>query len=438
MRREFELSQGAEGEYAQRCARQNIASKETRKQIQSLEQNLTKVIETYEGKLKTMSDVSSDTVNKLQTERDSAYRNAEGRQKELVKLRAVAKQVVSQRGELEMFFHEALTFVRKEILAERAEANKQLQIQAQTDHLLRIKGGSATTTPSKDKQSRSQLHQFLPKEKMISTTSKSATIADPSQQHHQFLFSPSTPMDSGAQSPNTARSAVFQGRALKAPIGASNNVSTIERGDTTARRGGDNQAASVLSHSGTSDHFDVIGTGRAHVAIPPPPSSAPASTDAVTPTSAIPSLPAIGRTASVASSASTLVVVKTPTQHQNQRYSVPQQAGYMGATASANAKSGAVPASPMASGQPSDSDFIDIADLSWTDKERVLRILFAKINSRDQRQPDGGESATVISLTDATQPLALTNGPHSESPAAAKGGSKRFLRDADSTTFFTQ
>lgn len=433
--RELDLSKGAEKEFSQRCARQNIENKETKKQIQTLEQNLSQVIETYEMKLRTVSDVSTSELGKLQTERDSAYRNAEGRQKELLKLRAVAKQVVNQRTELEMFFHEALAFVRKEILAERAESNKQLQLQAQQEHLLRIKGSpTVSTSPAKEsyRQTRSQLHQFLPKEKL--TVSKSQTNqASGGESQHQLLFSPYSPVDSGVQSPNTSRSAVFQCRSLKAPVGASFNVSS---GASTARRGENNQR----------DHMDVVGTAR--TSQPPlPPTSAPAASTATDenqqPSSSVPTLPAIGRTSSVASSASSLMVLKNqPAHHELPSTFVrpqPQQqqlAGYMATTASNCAKKSTVSSGLPVEEGASDPEFVDIADLSWTDKERVLRILFAKINSRDQKQ---SEVVTPTRLLEAPPQHLESNTPIGGTLSnSTPNGPKRYLKDVNSTTFFTQ
>jgi hypothetical protein len=64
----------------------------------------------------------------------------------------------------------------------------------------------------------------------------------------------------------------------------------------------------------------------------------------------------------------------------------------------------------------------DISDLSWSDKERVLRILFAKINGKEQ------------------QAAALEQHAHDEMvgkslPSTAE---TKLLGDKDGTTFFTQ
>lgn len=373
-RRELDLTKSSEEGFTVRCAKQSIEIKELKKQMLVLEKSLATTIEQYEAKLKAMSMNSNETIERLQNERDAAYRNAEGRQKELLKLRAVAKQVVQQRGELEMFFHEALAFVKKQILAERAEQQKVLQIQAQHEHLLRIKGGGSQSPSSpasgNNASHRSQLYQFLPK----GGTPSSTTTPSKNQQQ-------------------STRNGTAFGSGLD--IVGSNSHSAVP---TLPSIGAPRHSA-----GGSST------TSSALALVPPLPHSAPPLNTTTTPSKA-----------AAASS-------------------------YMAHTASTASR---VPPPPLPSNASINEDgFVDIADLSWTDKERVLRILFAKINSKEQQQQQNGAAKDAIE-SGSPQKLLLPLPPpppsdaNSRTPLASSSSTpvkeKCYLRDGSSTTFFTQ
>jgi hypothetical protein len=121
-KREIELAKLADEEYAKRGARQAREIKDLKAQTKALEENLVKAIAEYEHKFQRQTTTLELELNKTRDERDMAYKNAEARNKELLKMRQLSKQIVRQRTELETFFNEALDHVRTEVLRERQMA----------------------------------------------------------------------------------------------------------------------------------------------------------------------------------------------------------------------------------------------------------------------------------------------------------------------------
>ena len=121
-KREIELGKLADEEYAKRGARQAREIKDLKSQAKALEENLVKAVGEYEHKLQRQTSTYELELGKVKEERDLAYRNAEARNKELLKMRQLSKQIVRQRTELETFFNEALDHVRTEVIRERQMA----------------------------------------------------------------------------------------------------------------------------------------------------------------------------------------------------------------------------------------------------------------------------------------------------------------------------
>lgn len=156
-RRDVELAKIADEEYSKRGARQGREIKDLRNQCKLMETNIAKLIDEYEHKLEVQTHKFQTETEKLKEERDLSYRNAENRHKELARMRQLSKHIVRQRSDLEMFFNEALEYVRQQIVIERhqviqekfAPANGQRAIasQEQPPRLLMSEQGSRGGQP---------------------------------------------------------------------------------------------------------------------------------------------------------------------------------------------------------------------------------------------------------------------------------------------------
>lgn len=331
-RRELSLLKGAEEEFSKRCGKQLHEIKGLKDLITALETNAEKTNGKYEKKLRDLQLATSNRVTVLESERDNAVRNAEGRHRELGKMRSLAKTVVRQRTELETFFSEAFDFVRRELAKERQQQiliSSPSQVGAPQQHRLSMED---TTTGVSSTYKR-----------MITMKSNPAVPPPRALENHP-IYATLTPR-------GTTRTAQPPKRAMP------------------------NTSTSLVLH----------------------PSQA--SKDA----SSVPSLPAIRTTTRRTPSSAPTPSESTPTK----------------------AKSSYRPADETTPNMATSNGGADISELSWSDKERVLRILFAKINGKDQQAATLEQNAHDDSVGKA-----LT--------ANTTANDTKLLGDKEGTTFFTQ
>ena len=335
-RRELSLLKGAEEEFSKRCGKQLHEIKGLKDLITALEANAERTNSKYEKKLRDLQLATSNRVTVLESERDNAVRNAEGRHRELGKMRSLAKTVVRQRTELETFFSEAFDFVRRELAKERQQqqilVSGPSQVEAQQQQRLSIED---TTVNG------SSTHKRM----ITMRHGNNTAVAPPRALENHPIYATLTPR-------GTTRTAQPPKRAMP------------------------NTSTSLVIH----------------------PSQA--SKDA----SSVPSLPAIRTTTRRTPSSAPTPSETTPTKAKGIYHSAADET-----TTNPNMASGGA----------------DISDLSWSDKERVLRILFAKINGKDQQAATLEQNAHDNSVGKA-----LT--------ANTTASDTKLLGDKEGTTFFTQ
>ncbi|GET93700.1 hypothetical protein, conserved [Leishmania tarentolae] len=121
LKRETDLDGSATREMLQRSVFQKDEIASLRLQVKTTEDNLNRVVAEYEEKLRAERKVHEKAVQSLTRERDAARRDALQLQRQLVELRRGAANVLAQRSELETFFHAALEEVRQGALQERRQ-----------------------------------------------------------------------------------------------------------------------------------------------------------------------------------------------------------------------------------------------------------------------------------------------------------------------------
>ena len=332
-RRELSLLKGGEEEFAKRCASQLRVIKSLREQVTALEANAERTVGTYEKKIHDLQLATTHRVSTLEVERDNAIRNAEGRHKELSKMRLLARSVVRQRTELETFFSEAFDYVRREIAKERQQQGITATITS-PQHQARIAG-------------RATQNAIETSERRLITMRESNSVAAPPRTHDAHpIFASLTP----------------RGNATN-PRGA---TSQLKR----------NTATSLVLHPSRASQEPSSVPNLPSIRSNRTPSSPPLSTE------------------------------NTPSKHPSRRR---------------NSMADGDGEEPAEGGK-------DIADLSWTDKERVLRILFAKINGKDQQA-----AALDQQSYDESVGRALAH-----SVAKGEQTPTKLLGDKEGTTFFTQ
>ncbi|CUE70451.1 Hypothetical protein, putative [Bodo saltans] len=353
-KREVELAKVADDEYAKRGARQSREIKDLRQQCKLMEANIAKLIDEYEHKLEVQTHKFQTEMDKMREERDLSYRNAENRHKELIRMRQLSKHIVRQRSELEMFFNEALEYVRHQIVLERQQS-----IQDKFAH--------------------------PPPQRSIMTSSDQPRLLISDQGHR------------GGQPPLPPQHQQQQGGQQQQPSSEGGN-----RPLTDQQRG---NSALIASHhpffQGSGKEFDSIyhaadeGGGlpshRSSAQLPRAPSSNNSSTmlPAIQSRAALPSIP--------------------PTNNASVKGGM-----VTGAVASSST---VVKRAPPGSSSDALAGSTDIAHLAWVDKERVLRILLAKINNAarferrdhtDLTSSNGKQQQTIMQVVAPTVPKQIT------------------------------
>jgi hypothetical protein len=345
-KREVDLAKVADEEYAKRGARQSREIKDLRQQCKLMEANIAKLIDEYEHKLEVQTHKFQTEMDKMREERDLSYRNAENRHKELIRMRQLSKHIVRQRSELEMFFNEALEYVRHQIVFERQQS---------------IQDKFAHPPPQR-------------------------SIVGSSEQQPRLLISDQG--HRGGQPPLPPQQGQPSSEGANRPL-------------TDQLRG---NSALIASHhpffQGNGKEFDSIYAADealpSHRSSAQPPPRAPSSNNssmlpAIQSRGALPSIPPINPAA-----ASVKVGMST------------------GGPA---AYSAVAKRAPPGSSSDALAGSTDIAHLAWVDKERVLRILLAKINNAarferrdhtDLTSSNGRQQQTIMQVVAPTVPKQIT------------------------------
>ncbi|XQJ32073.1 hypothetical protein NXY56_008198 [Leishmania guyanensis] len=121
LKRQTDLDGGASREMLQRSVSQKDQIASLRQLVKTTEDNLNAVVAEYEEKLLTDSKTQQAVIQSLTRERDAARRDALQLRHELQQLRSAAGNVLAQRSELETFFYAALEEVRVGVVEERRQ-----------------------------------------------------------------------------------------------------------------------------------------------------------------------------------------------------------------------------------------------------------------------------------------------------------------------------
>ncbi|CBZ39063.1 hypothetical protein, conserved [Leishmania donovani] len=121
LKHKTDLDGSATREMLQRSLFQKNEIASLRLQVKITEDNLNAVVADYDKKLQAESKMREEAIQSLTRERDAARRDALQLQRELAQLRSAAGNVLAQRSELESFFYAALEEVRQGVVAERRQ-----------------------------------------------------------------------------------------------------------------------------------------------------------------------------------------------------------------------------------------------------------------------------------------------------------------------------
>lgn len=147
LQREIELVRMSDAERTKRTVHHQREIKELKARLSSVEGQLAASVAAGGRTLQELEASHTKYALELRAERDGALSAAAATHKELVKVRALAAQIVKQRTDLETFFNEALDFVRHEIAKERGGAGRGAA-KAPTPLLIEGDRPSATTDPA--------------------------------------------------------------------------------------------------------------------------------------------------------------------------------------------------------------------------------------------------------------------------------------------------
>lgn len=121
LRRQLDLAKMDEKELLRRSVKQKDTIKSLRDQVRMAENGLTKLVADYEAKLESNEKRYEKERRILEGERDAARRDAVQLRADLVKLRIAAENLLTQRSELEEFFYDALAEVRQQVIEARRQ-----------------------------------------------------------------------------------------------------------------------------------------------------------------------------------------------------------------------------------------------------------------------------------------------------------------------------
>ncbi|KAG5465926.1 hypothetical protein CUR178_00641 [Leishmania enriettii] len=121
LRRETDLDGSATHQMLQRSVSQRNEIASLRQQVKTTEDTLNTAVAEYEKKLYAEGKAHQAAIESLTRQRDAARRDALRLQRDLTQLRSTAGNVLAQRTELEAFFHAALEEVHQGVIEERRQ-----------------------------------------------------------------------------------------------------------------------------------------------------------------------------------------------------------------------------------------------------------------------------------------------------------------------------
>jgi basal body-orientation factor 1 len=141
---EMELHTQKDTEYAKRGVRQSKTIRDLTDKVKLLETSLAQAMREFEEERDTMVSSHQHQVDDLSYRLEHAVRELSMKEKELSKMKKVAKSILRQRSEVEQFFLEALDQVKQEISAQR-QAEFEAAKTAHKEYLRTLAGGSLSS-----------------------------------------------------------------------------------------------------------------------------------------------------------------------------------------------------------------------------------------------------------------------------------------------------
>jgi hypothetical protein len=401
LRFETDLDVDAKKQLLERSVQQKKQIAALREQVKTCEDNLNTVVLEYDKKLAEQELRHQAVANALTKERDDARRDALRLKRELIQLRSTAGNVMSQRSDMDDFFYAALDEVRRRAAEERRQS-AMVGIQVGTSPQ------DAQLTPSFSPAQTATSLLRLGATGRLRITGSPGTLPTSSSGANWTLDRKGFPKR------GPAGSSARQAAAASTDAGNPFSTSALPPVATTSRG-----ARVALSSAGAFD-----GTGTL-VSVP---GATPAylRTDAGSPSSSF--SPSGGHHKGGKD---------TGSESAQRRSSPDTAAAECGAASSPNSEATQTERLPTLRSLPNPATWkdvrdTDIASLSWADKERVIQLLFKRIQEERRRNGKAHAKATEIA---ASAPAATTQ---TSTVAAEATAASHFDRDEDASTFLTQ
>ncbi|KAJ9465388.1 hypothetical protein DIPPA_00018 [Diplonema papillatum] len=117
--REIELSKQSVEEYSRQSYRSHKEIRDLTSRNQQLEVNAAKLVRQFEASTQSVLEEKNGEISQLQAHLREAQQALKVRSIELFRIRRLARIIVQQRSELEMFFTEALEYVKQQLATEK-------------------------------------------------------------------------------------------------------------------------------------------------------------------------------------------------------------------------------------------------------------------------------------------------------------------------------
>lgn len=374
LRRETDLDVDARQQLLERSVQQKSQIAALRQQVKTCEDSLNAVVCEYDKKLAEQERQHQTVVSNLTKERDDARRDALRLKRELGQLRSAAGNVLSQRSDVDDFFYAALDEVRRRVVEERRQgltvggSSGAAASQGERSTTTSLRGSPAQTATS--------LLRLETTERLLLTGSLPGTT-------------PTAPA-AAASSSLPANWTTYRKGLPKHAVGASARQTAGPAGSslppvaTTSR--GSHSSPPAVSLDGTGTLVAVPGATPAYLRT---------DVDAAA--------------ASMCTSATAAWNTTSVSQQQQQHLPPPRSLPH----------------------QPTWKDVkdVDVTSLSWADKERVIQILFKRI--QEERRHRGKEAHAKATASSQS-------GGRKNTASPVKVDVAQFDRDGDSSTFLTQ
>ncbi|KAG5489030.1 hypothetical protein JIQ42_00651 [Leishmania sp. Namibia] len=408
LRRETDLDGSATRQMLQRSVSQKNEITSLRQQVKTTEDTLNTAVAEYEKKLCAEGKAHQVAIESLTRERDAARRDALRLQRELAQLRSTAGNVLAQRTELEAFFHAALEEVHQGVIEEHRQ---QLLENTPTARVTNAKNFLPAHTNS-------SLLRLERPERLLLTNGASPGLSTSSSLAYWTLDRKGFPKRIAAAP---------QANMLPASGVSAASLTSLAQRDTAPSNAPASPYGESAKASGTlvalphATPLYLLSSGHQV----PHLTSLASSRYAVVSTSAEQS----GRECT-ASGGRTPFRLGTKSEEKSScplSSASPQQCGELNVAATDDL--------PLLQNLPSaptwrDVKRVDVSELRWVDKERVIQLLLKRIRQEGRRNAAMSQRAAQESGSSATTADAVAPREEWLSSAADIGG--------DSLTFLTQ